>query len=77
MDANSFNHLPLQIIAMHSKQRMNQSIDEEDRKWKVLVQDRQVVGLSKISWYVRHYQMMKDIATVKLLGPYFKHNSGM
>jgi len=49
MDANSFNHLPLQIIAMHSKQRMNQSIDEEDRKWKVLVQDRQVVGLSKIS----------------------------
>ena len=54
MDANSFNHLPLQTIAVHIKPPMNQSIDGEDKKRKVLLQDRQVVGLSKISRYVRH-----------------------
>jgi GR25 family glycosyltransferase involved in LPS biosynthesis len=77
MDANLFNHLLLQIIAMHNKQPINQSIDEEDRKRKLLVQNRQVVGLSKITCYLRHYQMMKEIATVKLLGPYFKNNCSM
>jgi hypothetical protein len=42
-----------------------------------LDQDRQVVGLSKISWYVRHYQMLKDVATNTLLRPCLKLNSCM
>ena len=77
MDNNSFNQLPLQTVEVNSKPSMNQSIDREDRKRKLLVQDRQVVGLSKISWYVLRYKMLKEIATAKLLHPYFKHNRGM
>ena len=56
MDAISFNHLPLQTIAAHSKSPMNQSIDSKDWKGKQLVQDSQVVVMYKIFWYVLHYQ---------------------